>query len=69
MTVREFTRALATMAPDRDIFVVLFKVDGTSAPFHIDRVDANNGHTQIEINEDGCRGKPSHAPVCLKGVV
>ena len=52
MTVRELTSALATMDPDHEVLVVLFKVDGTSAQFHIDSVDANNEHTQIEINED-----------------
>ena len=52
MTVRELIGALETLDPDREAFVVLFKIDGTSEQFDIDDVVDYNGNAQLELNEE-----------------
>jgi hypothetical protein len=51
MTVRELRAALASMAANNDVQVVLFKHDGTSDVFELEEVLSNNGRAQLEIYE------------------
>lgn len=52
MTVRELRTALTNMEANSDVQVVLFKNDGTSEVFALEEVLSNNGHAQLEIDED-----------------
>lgn len=52
MTIREFKTYLETFEDDsKDIFVALFKLDGTGETFDIESVSDNNGHIQLNIEE------------------
>jgi hypothetical protein len=51
MTVRELRAALAPMAANSDVQVVLFKNDGTSEVFELEEVLSDEGHAQLEIYE------------------
>jgi hypothetical protein len=51
MTIRELRAALAPMAANSDVQVVLFKNDGTSEVFELEEVLSNEGHAQLEIYE------------------
>jgi hypothetical protein len=49
MIVRQLRDILATMDPDGEAFVALFKADGSAETFAIEDVTAKNGDAQIEI--------------------
>jgi hypothetical protein len=51
MTVRELRAALAPMAANSDVQIVLFKNDGTSEVFELEEVLSNEGRAQLEIYE------------------
>jgi hypothetical protein len=52
MTIGELVATVQTMDPDNDIFVAVFKSDGTSEVFDIEAVRDNNGHAQLDISEE-----------------
>jgi hypothetical protein len=52
MTIGELVATVQTMEPDHEIFVALFKADGTSEVFDIDAIRDNAGHAQLEIAEE-----------------
>jgi hypothetical protein len=52
MTIHELVTTLKTMEPEKDIFVVLFKTDGTGEIFDIEAVHDHNGHAQLDIYEE-----------------
>jgi hypothetical protein len=52
MKIRELRAILDTMDAERDVFVALFKGDGTSEIFDIEAVRDNDGHAQLEISEE-----------------
>ena len=52
MNVRELMLLLGATDPEAEVFVALFKADGTSETFEIEAVSDNNGNVQIEIAEE-----------------
>jgi hypothetical protein len=52
MTIHELVTLLNTLEPDKDVFVALFKNDGTGEIFDIEAVHDNNGHAQLDIYEE-----------------
>ena len=52
MTIYELIATVQTMDPDHEIFVALFKSDGTSEVFDIEAVRDNHGHAQLDISEE-----------------
>src|ERR1700752_4011960 len=52
MTIHELVTLLNTLEPEKDVFVALFKTDGTGELFDIEAVHDNNGHAQLDIYED-----------------
>ena len=52
MTIHELVSRLNTLASDKDVFVALFKNDGTGEIFDIEAVQDNNGHAQIDVYEE-----------------
>jgi hypothetical protein len=52
MKIRELIASLQTMNPERDAFVVLFKVDGTGDVFDLEEISNNDGDAQLEIYEE-----------------
>jgi hypothetical protein len=52
MTIQELIDTLAQFNPAQDVFVVLFKNDGTGEEFGIEEISDNNGHAQLEIYEE-----------------
>jgi hypothetical protein len=52
MTIHELVTTLNTMEPEKDIFVALFKTDGTGEIFDIEAVHDHNGHAQLDIYEE-----------------
>src|SRR5919108_6278651 len=53
MEIRELRAILDTMDAENDVFVALFKADGTSETFAIEAVHDHDGHAQLDIAEDG----------------
>ena len=53
MTIGELSAAVQTMDPDHDVFVALFRADGTSEVFDIDAIRDTQGHAQLDITEEG----------------
>jgi hypothetical protein len=52
MTVSELRATLASVAPESQVLVVLFKNHGTNEVFEREDAYANNGYAQREIHED-----------------
>src|SRR5688572_15991026 len=52
MTIHELVIVLNTLESDKDVFVALFKTDGTGEIFDIEAVHDNNGHAQLDIYEE-----------------
>jgi hypothetical protein len=52
MKIRQLMDILATMNPDAEVFIALFKADGTRETFDIEDVTDSNGNAQIEIYEE-----------------
>jgi hypothetical protein len=52
MTIHELVTLLNTMEPEKDVFVALFKTDGTGEMFDIEAVHDNNGHAQLDVYEE-----------------
>jgi hypothetical protein len=52
MTIHELVTVLNTREPEKDVFVTLFKSDGTGEMFDIEEVHDQNGHVQLEIYEE-----------------
>jgi hypothetical protein len=52
MKIRQLIASLQTMNPERDAFVVLFKVDGTGEVFDLEEISNNDGDAQLEIYEE-----------------
>lgn len=52
MTIGELVATVRTMDPDHDIFVALFKSDGTSEVFDVEAIRDNHGHAQLDISEE-----------------
>jgi hypothetical protein len=53
MEIRELRAILDTMDAENDVFVALFKADGTSEIFDIEAVHDHHGHAQLDIAEEG----------------
>jgi hypothetical protein len=51
MTVRELRAALASLAANSEVQVVLCKNDGTCDVFEREEALSHNGHAQLEIYE------------------
>ena len=52
MTIGELVATVQTMDPDKDIFVALFKANGTAEVFDIDAVQDHHGDAQLDISEE-----------------
>jgi hypothetical protein len=51
MTIQELINTLERFDPTQDVFVALFKNDGTSELFEIEEIGENNRNVQLEIYE------------------
>jgi hypothetical protein len=51
MTIGELVAAVQTMDSDHDIFVAVFKSDGTTEVVDIEAIRDNDGHAQLDIYE------------------
>ena len=51
MTIQELINILERFDPVQNVFVALFKNDGTSEIFEIEEIAENNGSAQLEIYE------------------
>jgi hypothetical protein len=51
MTIQELINTLEQFDPMQDVFVALFKNDGTSELFEIEVIGENNRNVQLEIYE------------------
>jgi hypothetical protein len=52
MTIQELINTLERFDPVQNVFVALFKIDGTSEIFEIEEIAENNGNAQLEIYEE-----------------
>jgi hypothetical protein len=52
MTIQELINTLEQFDPTQDVFVALFKNDGTSELFEIEEIGENNRNVQLEIYEE-----------------
>lgn len=52
MTIGELVATVRTMDADQDIFVALFKPDGTAEVFDIEAIRDNDGQAQLDISEE-----------------
>jgi hypothetical protein len=52
MTIQELINTLEQFDPTQNVFVALFKNDGTSELFEIEEIGENDGNTQLEIYEE-----------------
>jgi hypothetical protein len=52
MTIRQLSDLLATMDPDGEAVVALFKADGSSETFAIEEVTDTHGDAHIEIYDE-----------------
>jgi hypothetical protein len=52
MTIGELVATVQTMDPEKDVFVALFKTDGTGEVFDIDAVHDHHGDAQLDISEE-----------------
>jgi hypothetical protein len=56
MTIHELVTMLTTMDPEKDVFVALFKADGTGELFDIEALQDNDGDAQLDISEEVSEG-------------
>jgi hypothetical protein len=52
MTIHELVTLLNTLEPDHEVFVALFKTDGTGESFDIEAVRDHHGHAQLDVYEE-----------------
>jgi len=52
MTIGELVATVQTMDPDKEIFVALFKANGTAEVFDVDAVQDHHGDAQLDISEE-----------------
>jgi hypothetical protein len=52
MTIQELIDTLAQFDQTQNVFVVLFKNDGTGEEFGIEEISDTNGNVQLEIYEE-----------------
>ena len=52
MTIQELINILERFDPAKDVFIALFKNDGTSEIFEIEEIAENNESAQLEIYEE-----------------
>ena len=52
MTIGELVATVQTMDPDNDVFVALFKSDGTAEVFDIEAVQDHHGDAQLDVYEE-----------------
>jgi hypothetical protein len=52
MKIREMIILLGTMNPEAEVYVALFRADGSAETFDIEEVSDNDGEAQIEISEE-----------------
>ena len=69
MTIHELVTLLNTLEPDKDVFVALFKNDGTGEIFDIEAVHDNNGHAQLDIYEEEREADLEDTPMPAESVV
>ena len=69
MTIHELVTVLNTLEPDKDVFVALFKTDGTGELFDIEAVHDHNGHAQLEIYEEEREADLEDTPMPAESVV
>ena len=69
MTIHELVTVLNTLEPDKDVFVALFKTDGTGELFDIEAVHDNNGHAQLDIYEEEFEADLEDTPMPAESVV
>ena len=69
MTIHELVILLNTLEPDKDVFVALFKTDGTGELFDIEAVHDHNGHAQLEIYEEEREADLEDTPIPAASVV
>jgi hypothetical protein len=69
MTIHELVILLNTLEPDKDVFVTLFKIDGTGEIFDIEAVHDNNGHAQLDIYEEELEVDLEDTPMPAEAVV
>ena len=69
MTIHELVILLNTLEPDKDVFVALFKTDGTGEIFDIEAVHDHNGHAQLEIYEEEREADLEDTPMPAASVV
>jgi hypothetical protein len=69
MTIHELVILLNTLEPDKDVFVALFKTDGTGEIFDIEAVHDHNGHAQLEIYEEEREADLEDTPIPAESVV
>jgi hypothetical protein len=69
MTIHELVILLNTLEPDKDVFVALFKTDGTGEIFDIEAVHDNNGHAQLDIYEEEREADLEDTPMPAEAVV
>ena len=69
MTIHELVILLNTLEPDKDVFVALFKTDGTGELFDIEAVHDHNGHAQLDIYEEERKADLEDTPMPAESVV
>ena len=69
MTIHELVTVLNTLEPDKDVFVALFKTDGTGEIFDIEAVHDNNAHAQLDIYEEEREADLEDTPMPAASVV
>lgn len=52
MTIHELVSMLNTLDPEHEVFVALFKADGTGELFSIEAVRDQHSHAQLDISEE-----------------
>src|SRR5687768_4496261 len=66
MTIHELVTLLNTLEPEKDVFVALFKTDGTGEIFDIEAVHDHNGHAQLDIYEEEEASDEEHGNGAVK---
>ena len=52
MTIGELVATVQTMDPEKDIFVALYKADGTGDVYDIEAVHDHHGDAQLDISDE-----------------
>jgi hypothetical protein len=69
MTIHELVILLNTLEPDKDVFVALFKTDGTGEIFDIEAVHDHSGHAQLDMYEEEREADLEDTPMPAEAVV